>query len=137
MNHESNQILEAGETFYHYLSCTNNHHVCELRRQRKWMLHRGCEGPSVPSHAAGGSYEMSVILQLGKEQSFRVKGHAVSRDKSDFEILVTQLQLPTHNNTKSERGTQTVTSAVSNALVPPEERKISEAELPTESAHLT
>ncbi|KAF3691412.1 Transforming growth factor beta-2 [Channa argus] len=44
-------------------------------------------------------------MKLGREQIFRVKGHAVSREKSDFEILVTQLQLPAHKNTKSERCT--------------------------------
>lgn len=47
-----------------------------------------------------------------------VKGLAVSGEKSDLEILVTQLWLAAHNYTKSERGTQTVTSAVSNVLAP-------------------
>lgn len=51
-------------------------------------------------------------------QIFRVKGCAVSGEKNDLEILVTQLQLAAHNNTKSERDTQTVTSAASNALAP-------------------
>lgn len=47
-----------------------------------------------------------------------VKGLAVSREKSDLEILVIQLQLAAHNNTKSEKGTRTVTSAPSNVLAP-------------------
>lgn len=83
-----------------------------------WMLHNGCEWPSVLSHAAVSSCERPLSLQQGSAQIFRVKGLTVSGEKSDLKILVTQLQLPAHNNTKSERGTQTVTSAVSNALAP-------------------
>lgn len=112
-------------------------HMCGLRRQGKWILHRGCEGPSVLSYAAASSCERSFTMQLRKEQNFRVKGHAVSRVKSNFEILVTQLQLLRQNNRESERCTQTVTSTVSNALVSSAERKLWEAKLPKESANLT
>lgn len=59
-----------------------------------------------------------MSLQQRTVQILRVKGLTVSGEKSDLEILVTQLQLVAHSNTKSERGTQTVTSAASNALAP-------------------
>lgn len=57
-------------------------------------------------------------MQQRTAQIFGVKGRAFSGEKSDLEILVTQLQLAAHNNRKSERGTQTVTSAASNVLAP-------------------
>lgn len=135
VNHVNNQIPETGLIFLHYLSCTNHHHVCDLRRQGKWMLRLW--RAFCPGHAAGNSCEKPVTLQLRKEQIFRVKGHAACREKSNFEILVTQLQLLTHNNRKSERGTQTVTSAVSNVLVSSAERKLWESKLTNENARLT
>ena len=70
------------------------------------------------SHAAGSPCERPASVQQRTAQIFGVKGRAFSGEKSDLEILVTQLQLAAHSKTKSESGTQSVTSAASNVLAP-------------------
>lgn len=67
-----------------------------------WSTVRSCTELSILIHATGSLWGSR---SSGKCRFLRVKGLAVSGEKSILEILVTQLLLAAHNNKKSERYT--------------------------------